>query len=60
MRGDPQRSQAGSAARRGHQGDQDATALDASDSRHAAIVNEVAKQLRDVRVREEIQEGRIS
>lgn len=35
----------------------DATALDASDSRHAAIVNEVAKQLRDVRVREEIQEG---
>ena len=35
----------------------DATALDASDSRHAAIVNEIAKQLRDVRVREEIQEG---
>lgn len=35
----------------------DATALDASDSRHAAIVNEVAKQLRDVRVREEVREG---
>lgn len=35
----------------------DATALDASDSRYAAIVNEVAKQLRDVRVREEVREG---
>ena len=35
----------------------DATALDASDNRHAPIVNEVAKQLRDVRVREEVREG---
>lgn len=35
----------------------DATALDAGDSRYAAIVNEVAKQLRDVRVREEVREG---
>lgn len=35
----------------------DATALDASDSSYAAIVNEVAKQLRDVRVREEVREG---
>lgn len=35
----------------------DATALDASDIRHAAIVNEVAKQLRDVRVLEEVREG---
>lgn len=35
----------------------DATALDASDSQFAAIVNEVAKQLRDVRVIEEIREG---
>lgn len=35
----------------------DATALDASDMRYAPIVNEIAKQLRDVRVREEIQEG---
>ena len=35
----------------------DATALDASDSRYAAIVNELAKQLRDVRVREEVREG---
>ncbi len=35
----------------------DATALDASDGRHAAIINEVAKQLRDVRVIEEVREG---
>lgn len=35
----------------------DATALDASDSRHAAIVHEVAKQLREVRVIEEVREG---
>ncbi|MFA6970546.1 MAG: hypothetical protein WC208_04005 [Gallionella sp.] len=35
----------------------DATALDASDPRFAAIVNEVAKQLRDVKVQEERKEG---
>lgn len=35
----------------------DATALDASDPRFASIVNEVAKQLRDVHVREERREG---
>jgi hypothetical protein len=35
----------------------DATALDASDPRHAAIINEVAKQLRDVQIREERREG---
>ena len=35
----------------------DATALDASDPRFASIVNEVAKQLRDVQVREERREG---
>lgn len=35
----------------------DATALDASDPRYAAIINEVAKQLRDVQVREERREG---
>lgn len=35
----------------------DATALDASDPRFAPIVNEVAKQLRDVQVREERREG---
>lgn len=35
----------------------DATALDASDPRFAAIVNEVAKQLRDVQVQEERREG---
>jgi hypothetical protein len=35
----------------------DATALNADDSRFAPIVNEVAKQLRDVRVIEEVREG---
>ncbi|MEI7456599.1 MAG: hypothetical protein WCK93_07705 [Nitrosomonadales bacterium] len=35
----------------------DATALDASDARFATIVNEVAKQLRDVKVQEERKEG---
>lgn len=35
----------------------DATALDASDPRHAPIINEVAKQLRDVQIREERREG---
>lgn len=35
----------------------DATALDASDPRFAPIVSEVAKQLRDVQVREERREG---
>lgn len=35
----------------------DATALDASDPKHAGIINEVAKQLRDVRVKEEVREG---
>lgn len=35
----------------------DATALDASDPKFAAIVNEVAKQLRDVQVRDERREG---
>lgn len=38
-------------------GIKDATALDASDPRFASIVNEVAKQLRDVQVREERREG---
>jgi hypothetical protein len=35
----------------------DATALDASDPRFAGIINEVAKQLRDVKVQEERKEG---
>ncbi len=35
----------------------DATALDASDPKFAPIVNEVAKQLRDVQVKEERREG---
>ena len=38
-------------------GIKDATALDASDPRFAPIVDEVAKQLRDVQVREERREG---
>jgi hypothetical protein len=35
----------------------DATALDASDPRYGSIISEVAKQLRDVQVREERREG---
>jgi len=35
----------------------DATAIDASDPKFAAIVNEIAKQLRDVRVTDERKEG---
>jgi hypothetical protein len=38
-------------------GIKDATALDASDPRFASIIDEVAKQLRDVQVREERREG---
>lgn len=35
----------------------DATAINADDPKFAAIVNEVAKQLRDVKIKEEIREG---
>ena len=35
----------------------DATAINASDPKFAAIVNEVAKQLRDVKIKEEVREG---
>ncbi|WNO03388.1 hypothetical protein [Rhodoferax mekongensis] len=35
----------------------DATALNAADPQFAPIINEIAKQLRDVKVREEVREG---